>query len=142
MSRYIDADALKANCDIMVGNTTIGRRDYVMFHEIDSAPSIDIVRCGECVHCADDYIDVGMGTMPQFTCELGRCGESVQPNDFCSYGVKKGATEYIPLVRCKDCKWRNKFGCHNPIWGDGWGNYPPPNPSDDAFCSYGEREGE
>jgi len=46
----------------------------------------DVVTCKECIHCADDYIDVGMGTMPQFTCELGRCGESVQPNDFCSYG--------------------------------------------------------
>lgn len=39
--RLIDADVLKANCDIKVGNTTIGRRDYVMFHEIDSAPTIE-----------------------------------------------------------------------------------------------------
>ena len=48
MSRYVEADALKANCYIMVGDTTIGRRDYVTFHEIDSAPSIDIVFCKEC----------------------------------------------------------------------------------------------
>lgn len=48
----------------------------------------DVVACEECVHCANDYIDVGMGTMPQFTCELNRCGESVQPNDFCSYGER------------------------------------------------------
>ena len=52
----------------------------------------DVVTCKECVHCADDYIDVGMGTMPQFTCELGRCGESVQPNDFCSYGNRSEKT--------------------------------------------------
>lgn len=41
--RLIDADALKANCDITIGDTTIGRRDYVMFHEIDNAPTIEAV---------------------------------------------------------------------------------------------------
>lgn len=50
MSRYIEVDALKVNCYIMVGDTTIGWRDYVTFHEIDSAPSIDIVFCKECKH--------------------------------------------------------------------------------------------
>ena len=45
----------------------------------------------------------------------------------------------VNIVRCKECKWRNKYGCHNPKWGDGWANYPPPNPQDDDFCSYGER---
>lgn len=43
-----------------------------------------LVRCGECIHCADDW----NGNQPMFTCELGRCGESVQPNDFCSYGER------------------------------------------------------
>lgn len=51
MSRPIDADKLKANCDIMVGNTTIGRRDYVMLHEIDSAPTIDAV--SEWIPCSE-----------------------------------------------------------------------------------------
>ena len=27
------------------------------------------------------------GNQPMFTCELSRCGESVLPNDFCSYAV-------------------------------------------------------
>lgn len=44
-----------------------------------------LVRCEECIHCADDW----NGNQPMFTCELGRCGESVQPNDFCSYGERK-----------------------------------------------------
>lgn len=51
--RPIDADALKENCYIKVGDTTIGRRQYVMFHEIDDAPTIDavsVVRCKECKH--------------------------------------------------------------------------------------------
>ena len=61
MSRYIDKDALKY----------YGRNDfqYVDRDQIDSAPSIDI-------------------------------------------------------VRCKECKYYNRFGCHNPIWGDGWASYP------------------
>ena len=45
----------------------------------------------------------------------------------------------VDIVYCKECKYRDEFGCHNPVWGDGWGNYPPPNPSDGEFCSFGER---
>ena len=44
----------------------------------------ELVRCKDCVHCADDW----NGNQPMFTCELGMCGESVQPNDFCSYGER------------------------------------------------------
>lgn len=44
----------------------------------------EIVRCKDCIHCADDW----NGNQPMFTCELGRCGESVQPNDYCSYGER------------------------------------------------------
>lgn len=43
------------------------------------------------------------------------------------------------LVRCEKCKHRDNFGCHNPIWGDGWANYPSPYPRDEDFCSYGKR---
>ena len=82
MSRYIDADALKANCDIMVGNTTIGRRDYVMFHEIDSAPSIDIVICKEC-KWGKPYSD------KQLECDALGLGGLKFPYDFCSYGERR-----------------------------------------------------
>ena len=40
MSRYIDADKLKLNVDIIVDGTTIGKRKYLTPHEIDSAPTI------------------------------------------------------------------------------------------------------
>ena len=76
MSRYIDADALKANCDIVVGDTTIGRRDYVMFHEIDSAPSIDIVRCKECYMCDEEM-----------WCSF--YDSIMESDDFCSYGERE-----------------------------------------------------
>ena len=81
--RPIDADALKANCDIMVGGTTIGRRDYVMFHEIDSAPSIDIVRCGECKYWHKNRKE-GDGMNVFDVCY------DFQADDFCSYGERKG----------------------------------------------------
>ena len=47
--------------------------------------AVPVVRCKDCVHCADDW----NGNQPMFTCELGMCGESVQPNDFCSYGERR-----------------------------------------------------
>lgn len=86
MSRYVDADVLKANCDIIVGNTTIGRRDYVMFHEIDSAPSIDIVRCKECKkanteECSHSYWDDDWGEW-----RVGYRGD----NWFCADGEREG----------------------------------------------------
>ena len=48
------------------------------------------------------------------------------------------------LVRCKDCRWYdNRYGdvCHNPRYGDGWANYPPPYVDEDYFCKDGERKG-
>ena len=93
MSRYVDAEYVKAvmlNDRLMQGNAEFTLYAQQVETQVNVLPSIDIVRCKECIHCADDYIDVGMGTMSQFTCELGRCGESVQPNDFCSYGEREG----------------------------------------------------
>lgn len=51
-----------------------------------------------------------------------------------------------PVVLCRDCKYRgcswNEYdeSCHNPRFGDGWGNYPPPDVRDDFFCADGERK--
>ena len=67
--RLVDADALKENCYIKVGDTTVGYRQYVMFHEIDNAPTIDavsvvrsewIMDMGEvwiCRNCGNGYKD-------------------------------------------------------------------------------------
>jgi hypothetical protein len=83
--RLIDADALKANCDIMVGDTTIGRRDYVMFHEIDTAPSIDIVRCKECKHNYNKVLNHGkMQPRCDFT------DRKLSEDDYCSRGEREG----------------------------------------------------
>lgn len=48
MSRYIDADALikEIEQDIDDGGLT----ERYVFYRINEAPSIDIVRCEECIH--------------------------------------------------------------------------------------------
>lgn len=49
--------------------------------------------------------------------------------------------DVVEVVRCKDCKWfdsQNDF-CHNPRWGNGWANYPPPTVIEERFCCDGER---
>ena len=48
------------------------------------------------------------------------------------------------IVHCKDCRWYdNRYGevCHNPRYGDGWANYPPPYVDEDYWCKDGERKG-
>ena len=49
-----------------------------------------------------------------------------------------------PIVHCKDCKWYEwgLIECHNPRYGDGWANYPPPQVYDEYFCKDGERKDE
>lgn len=52
--------------------------------------------------------------------------------------------ENVWVVRCKDCQWYdNRYGdvCHNPRYGDGWANYPPPYVDEDYWCKDGERKG-
>ena len=86
MSRLIDADALKENCYIKVGDTTIGRRSYVMFHEIEEAPTIDavsVVRCKECIwfdtdNTGEDY------------CIYVKGLADANADDYCSYGKREG----------------------------------------------------
>ena len=50
----------------------------------------------------------------------------------------------VKVVLCKDCRWYdNRYGdvCHNPRYGDGWANYPPPYVDEDYYCKDGERKG-
>ena len=43
------------------------------------------------------------------------------------------AADVVEVVRCKDCKWYNKSGCAILIVDD------TDKPTDNDFCSYGER---
>lgn len=47
----------------------------------------------------------------------------------------------VEVVRCEECKWcdTRTNDCHNPRFGNGWANYPPPSVREDFFCCDGER---
>lgn len=47
-----------------------------------------------------------------------------------------------PVVRCKDCRWYGQGCCHNPRYGDGWANYPPPSVNEEYYCADGKRREE
>ena len=81
MSRYIDADELKSTQSINRGhfNSMETIREW-----IDSAPTIDIVRCRECDYW---YHDADCGMACDFT-------NMSQPEDgFCNWGVRKEGSE-------------------------------------------------
>lgn len=91
MSRLIDVDALKEdllinhNTDLMSQSLVLGSGfdvgvDYVMLF-IEDAPSIDLVRCGECKYWHNNN--------PLPTEEDEICPLSTDADDFCSYGVRR-----------------------------------------------------
>ena len=79
MSRYIDADETLEQIRKKLGIKSL---DYLLEAErqivdvIQSAPSIDIVRCKECTERDDDW------------CMY--FGNIINPDDFCSYGERGG----------------------------------------------------
>ena len=93
MSRYIDADALIE---------AMGEEPYVWtdsddeiaernqwltdMHIIESAPSIDIVRCKECKW--SDWYTTADGEQFCYCMETGNGGRTA--DDFCSYGEREG----------------------------------------------------
>lgn len=55
--------------------------------------AVEVVRCKDCVHCADDYVDTGFGAMPAFTCDIFEgYGVGIKPDHYCSYG-ERGETD-------------------------------------------------
>ncbi len=79
--RLIDADKLNIDFyDEYETEDDIYAYEYVSKHQIDEAPSIDIVRCKECRHS------------PQNTKEIPLHDScyTFNPDDFCSYGEREG----------------------------------------------------
>jgi hypothetical protein len=109
MSRWIDADVLKNKLqqhhDFFVnawgGFMGMPIKDKARCDELSNsiaeiinAPSIDLVRCGECKHCEEYESMEGM----EYYCDRTWCSPYdwadrpcfyVKPNDFCSYGCRK-----------------------------------------------------
>ena len=84
MSRYVDADALSEYVEKQymgfIGNPT--------WDDINSAPSIDIVRCKECRYCKKKR-----GTFKGEPIIFYRCTENnrdVESDDYCSWGEREG----------------------------------------------------
>ncbi len=87
MGKYIDTKWLEDNAK----EYSLGYYDYdeyaVPLSALDSAPSIDIVRCKDCRH----YQQTQKGKPFEYHrryCNRGAT-KATEPNDFCSYGVKR-----------------------------------------------------
>ena len=91
--RLIDADALgvgRCSKDVLPEAHCTGWNGLIDL--IEKAPTVDavpVVRCRECKHCDPEnhHCDHHMGT----AAPLRR-----KPDDFCSYGERKGGTDNEP----------------------------------------------
>lgn len=95
VGKLMERDGDEMSVEWKIWSAILAERTAFM-HDLMDAPTIDaveVVRCKDCKHCADDYIDTGIGIIPQFTCELGMCGESVEPIDYCSCGERSEKNE-------------------------------------------------
>lgn len=77
MSKYIDADALAKK----LTDWSTGTVEPIDWSDIAVAPSIDIVRCGECKY----WRNKGPEQIPTASIMCGH----MHPDDFCSYGEKE-----------------------------------------------------
>ena len=77
MSRWIDADALKARKKLD-GKTY---RYFINMTDFYSAPTIDLVRCKECRHWNEE----------DHWCDIrDSYGWDYKADDYCSYGEREG----------------------------------------------------
>lgn len=109
MARYINADALmkKLNED-PIGQTIVQRYNIDGF--IEAFPTADVV-------------------------DKARYDRLLENATIMSEALNKYQTaDVVEVVRCKDCKWFNDFGCAIRIVDDS------DKPKDNDFCSFGERK--
>ena len=87
--RLIDADKLKYYGN-HIGDEYEDRFhdfQYVDRDQIDKAPSIDIVRCGECKHRKPSGC---VGSIKIYECDITGFRMHDLTNHFCSYGEREG----------------------------------------------------
>lgn len=83
MSRYVDAEWLKADFPHDSDwDYPVNTNSYVV-ELIDKAPSIEIVRCGECINADFGGCGAGRCYCMEHCCYMGT-------DDFCSYGKQEG----------------------------------------------------
>lgn len=78
--RLIDADVLKVDFyDEYETEDDAYAYGYISKHQIDSVPSIDIVRCQDCKYWVYNFNG----------CARNPCTEPWYATDFCNYGERK-----------------------------------------------------
>lgn len=80
--RLIDADALIADCELYSAWDA-----QIVKGWLDDQPTIDIVRCGECIHLTNDRI------CPRWEriCEITGGGKA--ENGYCDEGIRRADDE-------------------------------------------------
>lgn len=92
MQRLIDANEIEKVLEEKHFNRVLDSDRWIIadikksIMDLPTIEAVPVIRCKNCIHCADDW----NGNQPTFTCELGKAGESVQPNDYCSYAERIG----------------------------------------------------
>ena len=87
MSRWIDADALYETLCHLWDKSDSEDFEKGVFRIVINAPSIDIVRCGECKYSSDDGT---YGCMADHFNGLDDVYHRMYADDFCSYGEREG----------------------------------------------------
>ena len=86
MSRYVDAEYVKAvmlNDRLMQGNAEFTLYLQEVETQVTALPSIDIVRCKECIWFDTDNTGEGY-------CTYVKGLADAKADDFCSYGEREG----------------------------------------------------
>ena len=80
MNRWIDYDAIDYRNDKLHDKSEEFLNGVIyMAQRIEDAPSLDLVRCGECIRWEDGRVDFS-------NCKLMGI---VKPDGFCSYGERR-----------------------------------------------------
>lgn len=88
--RLINADDL-VNKIVFYTKIPIPYKERVedAIQDMPTVDAVEVVRCKDCIHCADDYVDTGFGAMPTFTCDIFEgYGVGIKPDHYCSYGER------------------------------------------------------
>ena len=92
MSRYIDADALKAEGWWLSRNYYDHYMAYTESKDLDDVPTADVVkvvRCGECKWFEKWYKDLPPYDTGYYCTRPNQQSANLKPTDFCSYGERK-----------------------------------------------------
>jgi len=101
MSRYIDIEPILEWCDNPEVFEPYGVNSVKLERKIRQAPSIEIIRCGECKYYIDNMCDC-YSLYGDLSGDL--IGVSFEPNEdfFCSYGVRKITKEFTQAERSSE----------------------------------------